>query len=211
VVRWGIVPGFGADGIIRSGEVHDHVKQLQLDEVYAVLRALKAGAIGEDAALQRLERSPSWVWTARDPPSTLLLGIDGGTRTWAMAQRVVHQVVERLTPGCVPLCLTDGLTDYSPAGLTHVGPWRQPARRRDKGPLPKPRWVPVPERLDAQVVQSYRRQRLVGVTYRGVFGTMERVPQVLSVCGRTLNTAFIARLNLDIRQRVAAGGRRVTT
>jgi hypothetical protein len=188
-----------------------HVKQLQRDELYAVLRDLKAGAIGEDEAIQRLERSPSWVWTAMDPQSKLLLVIDVGPRTWAMAQRVVQQVVERVAPGCLPRCLTDGLKAYSTACLTHCGQWRQPARRRDKGPWPKPRWVPVPELLYAQVVQSYRRRRLVGVKYRVVFGTMERGQQVLSVCGRKINTACIERLNLDIRQRVAAVGRRVHT
>src|SRR5262249_14132958 len=73
----------------------------------------------------------------------------------------------------------------------------------------KPRWMPVPELLDAQVVKSYRRRRIVGVTYRVVFGTMERGQQVLSACGRKINTAFVARLNLDLRQRVAALGRRV--
>jgi hypothetical protein len=35
--------------------------------LYAVLRDLKAGEINEDEAIQRLERSPSWVWTAIDP------------------------------------------------------------------------------------------------------------------------------------------------
>ena len=188
-----------------------HVKQLQLDELYAVLRDLKVGAIGEDEAIQRLERSPAWVWTAMDPQSKLLLVIDVGTRTLEMAQRVVHQVVERLAPGCVPLCLTDGLKDYATALLTHFGQWRQPARRREKGPLPKPRWGPVPELLYAQVVKSYRRRRIVGVNYRVVFGTMKRVQQVLAACGRKINTAFVERLNLDIRQRVAAVGRRVNT
>ena len=33
-----------------------HVNQLQLDELYAVLREVKAGAISEDEALDRLER-----------------------------------------------------------------------------------------------------------------------------------------------------------
>jgi IS1 family transposase len=188
-----------------------HVEQLQLDELYAVLRDLKAGAISDDEAIQRLERSPCWVWTAMDPQSKLLLVIEVGTRTLEMAQRVVHQVVQRLAPGCVPLCLTDGLKDYATALLTHFGQWRQPARRREKGPLPKPGWVPVPELLYAQVVKSYRRRRIVGVNYRVVFGTMKRVQQVLSACGRKINTAFVERLNLDIRQRVAAVGRRVNT
>jgi hypothetical protein len=77
--------------------------------------------------------------------------------------------------------------------------------------LSKPRWVPVPELLYTQVVKSYRRRRSVGVTYRVIYGTMERVQQVLSACGRKINTAFVERLNLDIRQRVAAVGRRVNT
>ena len=188
-----------------------HVQQRQLDELYAVLRDLKVGAIGEDEAIQRLERSPAWVWTAMDPQRKLLLVIDVGTRTLAMAQRVVPQVVERLAPGCVALCLTDGLKDYATALLTPFGQWRQPARRRAKGPLPKPRWVPVPELRYAQVVKSYRRRRIVGVNYRVVFGTMKRVQQVLAACGRKINTAFVERLNLDIRQRVAAVGRRVNT
>jgi len=37
------------------------------------------------------------------------------------------------------------------------------------------------------------------------------VQQVLAACGRKINTAFVERLNLDIRQRVAAVGRRVNT
>ena len=117
------------------------------DELYAVLRDLKAGEINEDEAIQPLERSPFWVWTAMDPNSKLLLVIDVGTCTLAMAQRVVHQVVQRLAPGCIPLCLTDGLKDYGTAFLAHFGQWRQPARRRDKGPMPQPRWVSLPELL----------------------------------------------------------------
>src|SRR6516164_738053 len=38
-----------------------HLEQLQLDELYAVLRKLKAGEISDEAAIKRLERSPSWV------------------------------------------------------------------------------------------------------------------------------------------------------
>jgi hypothetical protein len=71
-----------------------HVKQLQLDELYAVIRALKVGEISAANALERLEPSRPWVWTASDPVSTLLLVIEAGPRTLAMAQRVVHYVVE---------------------------------------------------------------------------------------------------------------------
>jgi IS1 family transposase len=188
-----------------------HVEQLQLDELYAVLRDLKAGEISDDEAIECLERSPYWVWTAMEPQSKLLLAIDVGPRTLEIAQRVVHQVVQVLARGCVPLCLTDGHRDYTMAFLAHWGYWVKPERKRERGPAPKPRWMPLPELLYAQVVKSYRRRRIVGVQYRAVFGTLEQVQQVLSACGRKINTAFVERLNLDIRQRVAAVGRRVNT
>src|SRR5262245_46678417 len=132
-----------------------HLEQLQLDEVYAVLRDLKTGAISDDEAIRRLERSPSWVWTAMDPKSKLLLVVEVGSRTLAMAQRVVHQATQVLAPGCVPLFLTDGFKDYGTALLTHFGYWMPPERRQDKGPIPKPRWMPLPGLLYAQVVKSY--------------------------------------------------------
>src|SRR4029434_10165412 len=76
-----------------------------------------------------------------------------------------------VAPGCVPLFLTDGLKDYATALLTHFGQRMQPERRQERVSMPKPRWIPRPELLYAQVVKSYRRRRLVGVTPRVVFGT----------------------------------------
>jgi IS1 family transposase len=188
-----------------------HVRQVQLDELYAVLRQIKDGELSEDEAIERLERSPSWVWTAMDPESKLLLTIDVGPRTLAMAQRVVHQLGQVLAPGCVPLFLTDGFREYRTALLSHCGHWRHPERRQGKGPMPKPRWMPLPQLLYAQVVKSYQRRRIVGVKHRVIFGTLEQVKEVLLAYGRQINTAFVERLNLDIRQRVAAIGRRVNT
>src|SRR5215467_16408566 len=138
-----------------------HVEHLQLDELYAVLRDRKAGAISDDEAIERLERSRNWAWEAMDPTSKLLVVVDVGTRTLAMAQCVVHQLVQVLAPGCVPLFLTDGFKEYRTAILTHFGQWMHPERRQDKGPMPKPRWVPLPALRSAQVVKSYRRQRIV--------------------------------------------------
>jgi len=160
-----------------------HLEQLQLDELYAVLRDLKAGAISDDEAIRRLERSPYWVWTAMDPTSKLLVVVDVGSRTLAMAQRVVHQVIQVLAPDSVPLFLTDGLKDYGTALLTHCGQWMHPERRQDKSPIPKPRWMPLPGLLYAQVVKSYRRRRIVGVKHQVVFGTGLAIKEVLARCG----------------------------
>jgi hypothetical protein len=118
-------------------------------ELYAVLRDLIAGEISDDEAIKRLERSSYWVWTVMDPTSKLLVVVDVGCRTLAMAQRVVHQVTGVLAPGCIPLFLTDGFKEYKTALLGHFGHWIHPERRQDKGPVPKPRWMPLPELLYA--------------------------------------------------------------
>jgi hypothetical protein len=136
--------------------------------LYAVLRAFKAGKTNDDEAISRLERSPSWVWTAMAPKSKLLVVVDVGTRTLAMTQRVVPQVIQVLAPSCAPLVLTDRFKEYRMAILAHFGSWMQPERRQGKGPEPKLRWKPWPALLYAQVVKSYRC--LMGVKHRVVFG-----------------------------------------
>jgi IS1 family transposase len=192
--------------------LHDlHLTQVQLDELYAVLSARKDGTVSADEAIARLERSPHWVWTAMDPESKVLLSMDVGERTLAMAQRVVHHVAQMLAPACAPLFLTDGFREYLTALLTHHGQWVQPPRRQAKGPSPKPRWMPLPQLLYAQVVKTTRRRRLVAVKHRVVFGTQAAVDRVLVACGWQINTSFIERLNLSLRQHVAAIGRRATT
>src|SRR5207249_3432135 len=164
--------------------LHDvRVTQVQLDELFALLSAVKAGEVSEAAAITRLSRAPHWVWAALDPVTKLLLTVEVGDRTLAMAQRMVHQVVQVLAPGCVPLFLTDGFKEYTTALLTHYGQWVQPPRRQDKGPAPQPRWMPLPGLLYAQVIKTVRRRRLVRVTHRVVFGTLEAIQQVLAACG----------------------------
>src|SRR5262252_7410820 len=192
--------------------LHDvRVTQIQLDELFALLSAVQAGAVSEAEAITRLSRSPHWVWAAIDPVTKVLLTLDVGERTLAMAQGVVHQVVQVLAPDCVPLFLTDGFTEYATALLTHYGQWVHLPRQRAQGPAPKPRWMPLPQLLYAQVIKTVRRRRLVQVRHRVVFGTLEAIQQVLAACGWQINTAFIERVNLSIRQHVAAIGRRVTT
>jgi IS1 family transposase len=188
-----------------------HVRQVQLDELYAVFSGVKDGTVSETQAMKYRSRSPQWVWTAIDPESKLLLTIDVGERTLTMAQRVVHQVAQVVAPDCAPLFLTDGFREYMTALLTHYGQWVQPERRQAKGPALKPRWMPLSSLLYAQVVKSYRRRRMMRITHHVVFGTLEAVHKVLTAHGWRINTAFIERVNLTIRQHVAAVGRRVIT
>jgi len=65
--------------------------------------------------------------------------------------------------------------------------------------------------LYAQGIKTVRCRRLVRVSHRVVFGTLEAIQDVLAPHGWPSNTAFMERINFTIRQYVAAVGRRVST
>ena len=71
--------------------------------------------------------------------------------------------------------------------------------------MPKPRWMPLPVLLYAQVVKSYRRRRLVGVKHRVVFGTRLAIEQVLARWGWTINTAFVEVRPVGRKEAEASG------
>jgi len=191
--------------------LHDvQVRQGPLDELFALLSAVKAGEVTETEALERLERSPQWVWVALDPESKVVLAIDVGERTLALAQRV-STTWRRCWPRTVPAVAHRWFPGVSHGLADPLWAVVQPARQRPHGPAPKPRWMPLPGLLYAQVVKTVRRRRLVRVQHRVVCGTLKAVQQVLAACGWQSNTAFVERLNLTIRQHVAAVGRRVST
>ena len=108
-------------------------------------------------------------------------------------------LAQLLAPGCVPLFLSDGYSHYLTALVTHFGHWVPPPQRQVRGPVPKPRWMPLPALRYVQVVK---------VKHRVVFGTQRAIEQVLTACDWRINTAFVERLNVSLRQRGAAMGRR---
>jgi transposase-like protein len=186
--------------------VHDlDVEQVQMDELFALLSAVKDGEVSEQQAIKRLSRSPQWVWVAMDPVCKLILAVEVGERTLAMAQRLVHQVTQVLTPTCAPLFLTDGLREYMTALVTHYGRWMQPERRQGVARWPKPRWMPVPGLLYAQGVKRYRRRRIVGVTHRVLFGAAQTIESILAKRGWTINTAFAEVRPVGRKEALASG------
>ena len=58
------------------------VTQVQLDELYALLSAVKHGEISAGEAVERFDRSPHWVWVAMAPESKLLLTIAALSSCW---------------------------------------------------------------------------------------------------------------------------------
>ena len=114
--------------------------QVPLDELSALLRAVKEGDGSEAAARTRLARSPPWGWGAIAPVSQLRLALDVGDRPLAMAPPVLHQGGQGWAPGGVPLVLTDGGKAYPTAWLAHGGPCLGGSTRRGARPYGAGAW-----------------------------------------------------------------------
>jgi len=121
------------------------VEQVQMDELFAMLSAVKDGEVTETQAIKHLSRSPYRVWVAMDPVCMLILTVNVGQRILERAQHPVYQVTHVLSPDCAPLFLTDGFREYLTVLVTHYGQWMQPERRQAKDPRPTPRWMPRPQ------------------------------------------------------------------
>jgi hypothetical protein len=136
-----------------------HAEQVQLDDLFAPLSAVQDGETSATTASKRRARSPHWLWVAMDPVTKVVLPVDVGARTLTMAPWVVHHLVQVLAPDCLPLFLTDGFREDLVALVTHYGHWEQCEHPQAKGPIPKPRWLPRPGLLYAQVLKTVCRRR----------------------------------------------------
>jgi IS1 family transposase len=141
-----------------------------------------------------------WLWLAVDPISKIIPALHLGARTQPAAHAVVHDLRQRLAPGCLPVFTSDGLNQYFYALTAHFGQWVNGVGRRAC------QWQVAAGLIYGQVKKTYRRRRLVRVTHVMRYGTCEALKAALMGLGLSgrLNTAFVERVNLTLRQSVAA-------
>lgn len=163
-----------------------HLPHLQLDELRTRLRR-RAHVL--------------WLWVVIDPRTKIVPVLHLGARTQRSAHAVVHALCQTLAPACLPVFTSDGLRLYFYALTAHFGQWAGGAARR---------WQVAPGLLYGQVAKTYRRRRVVRVTPVLRCGTREAFRRALVALGWSgrVNTAFVERVNLTLRQGVAALGRR---
>jgi IS1 family transposase len=141
-----------------------------------------------------------WLWVVLDPLTKLIPVLHLGARTQAAAHGVVHDLRQRLAPGCLPVFTSDGLNLYFYALSAHFGQWVRGVGQRTR------QWQVLPGLLYGQVKKTYRRRKVVRVTRVmrcGRLTDLRAALRTLGLSGR-LNTAFVERVNLTIRRGVAA-------
>ena len=131
---------------------------------------------------------PAWVFAAIEVWSRLWTSTVVGRRSYRNTLALGRDVATRRKFAAGPLIVTDGFEFYG----TVI--------RRVFGPAA----------LYVQVIQTRRHDRVVRVERRAVIGAAWRLDQALthSEDSSTVNTSFIERLNLTIRQSLAYLSRR---
>jgi IS1 family transposase len=147
---------------------------------------------------------------AFDPISKILPAFVVGKRTKANAYKLVEKIY-RITDGVIPFFTSDELKHYKDALLRVYGiPEDMPKGPRKRGRPKKPKLRPPPELKYAQVVKHRRKGRVVSISTKVVFGKEEEIKTLLedSPVSKSVNTSFIERNNLTLRQHSKRLGRK---
>ena len=184
IQRWLTRAGMHAERL-HDSLFHDlYLQHVQLDELKTRLR-------------QRVREV--WLWVAIDVTTKVIAAVELGARTQVSAHRLIHGMKRVLAENCLPVFTSDGLRMYFYALTAHFGYWCPQEGRRKRA------WIVASGFLYGQVIKRYRRRRTVGIEYRMQWGRFEDLKARLKALGLSgkLNTAYVERVNLTLRQGIA--------
>jgi len=162
-----------------AGEFNDHkLKGIELIELQA----------DEICTFTGTKKKPMWIFVTIEVWSRIWISKVVGSRNYRNIKTLLNQVIDSCRIVNPFIFTTDGFEPYS---------W---ATRNLLGPIC----------LYAQVIKKHRKNRVINVERRLIIGTKQKMEQLLfeSEDSSTINTSFIERLNLTIRQSCAYLGRR---
>jgi IS1 family transposase len=161
-------------------------RYLQIDELFAPVAGNKR---------------KSWLWVAIEPVTRIIPSIHLGGRTNDDAYHFIHDLKLHLADGCAPAFTNDGLRAYFFALTAHFG-------ERLGGT-----WLVGMRLVYRQLVKRRNKKKSDKTPFtitRMKWGKRWQLFQVLKEVGfsTTIQTAFVERVNLTIRQGVAALARK---
>jgi IS1 family transposase/transposase-like protein len=190
VTRWLLRAGGHGERLHEVVFVDLQVAYIQVDEMTAPIAGNKR---------------TNWLWLGIDPLTKIIPALHIGSRKTEDAMQFVHQLVCHLAQGCVPAFTSDGLRQYFYALTAHFGHWKYPDKQW--------KWLVSDVLLYGQLIKRRNKRksdkRPFTIT-RMMWGRRWQLFALLLELGfrATIQTAFIERLNLTIRQGVAPLGRR---
>jgi IS1 family transposase len=146
-----------------------------------------------------------WLWVALDVPSRVMIALQIGPRNQPTAHALIHEVRDCLAQDCIPVFSSDGLRMYFYALTAHYGRWIPP--------LPGKRawqWIVDERLLFAQLHKLKVGYRLTDLKSFIRLGSRFVYRETLIALGFTgkVETAYIERINLTLRELIAPLSRR---
>ena len=140
-----------------------------------------------------------WIWTALDPESKLLISFFIGQRTLEDCKLFIEDLAGRIKTR--PLFTSDELAHYQTTLAGQFSTFEEQAKTGKRGRPRVARQVVDPELMYATVHKTRENGKVVKVTRNIVFGDTEKVSKILdsSPVSKTINTAFVERSNLTLR------------
>ncbi len=159
---------------------------------------VELGQVQADEICVKVCKGRIWQAMALAVPSRWWLGGDRSpARDGALVTATLRRVAACASSAALLLCV-DGFAAYVGAVCTVFGVALRTGRPGRPG---RPRLVLPETVLLAQVVKNHQGRRLVDVTRRVVFGTVEAVAEAVAWTrgGTQINTSYIERLNATFR------------
>lgn len=191
------------EGTIRTWLCRSGMQGKKLHERFAAELELVHVQLDELWANVQKSGQDMWLWVAHDATTKLIPVLQLGGRSQEMAYSVVHELKRRLAADCVPVFSTDGLKQYFYALTAHFGKWEWAGGK-------KAVWVLLSDFVYSQVIKHQRRRKTIEVERRVLVGEASQYRERLGQAGLSgrINTSFVERLNLTIRQSVSKLTRR---
>ncbi len=146
-----------------------------------------------------------WVWTALSLPARLRVTSHLSQERSESAATAFIQQIRARSDGCAPFFTSDKLPAYVTALVANYSVVERPPEKRGRGrPRLTPKRIVDAALRYAQVDKRRHAGRVVEVRRRIIFGTAGDIEVILkaSGCGSQINTAYVERNNLTMRQNV---------
>jgi len=163
------------------------VKEVQVDEFWGFVFKKEYNLTEEERLLEDI--GDMWTFTAIMPETKLLFSHITGKRTYDNARKLIAQIRKR-SDGTIPYITSDGYEGYKEAIESIY------SEIHDNE-------ISIPSQLCyAQVNKTIEKNRCINVERKLIFGAVSKLEEVLnnSPVSFKVNTAFIERSNLTIRQ-----------
>ena len=145
------------------------------------------------------EYGRQWIWASLDPESKLIINFFIGQRTLDDCRTFIHDLLPRIQTK--PLFTSDELPHYETVLVENFSRLEKQSKTGERGRPKKPKPVIDPEFKYATVHKVRQNGKVVKVERNIVFGNPDSIQEIIasSKVSKTINTSFIERANLTLR------------